>query len=278
MNAPPNAGRRRSRSFQWRLGAGLLLAAVAAFGSGEVGAGEAPDAEGPVQVRDEYKAPRRLPEPDPERFPGLKRLQPDADVWIDAKNKRVVVQAGVCLREGPIELFACNHRWIKNVDTNEVVRRGTKEYESIVTINAPAMAIHAGLLAVGAESGSPVRFRPDYQPAHGSVIHVTLHWTDAEGKARREKAQQWIRNTATGEALKQDWVFAGSRTVKTPNTKRPHYLAEDGNVICVSNFSDAMLDLPIRSTQANEALMFAAFTERIPPVGTPVTVVFEPKE
>ena len=110
------------------------------------------------------------------------------------------------------------------------------------------------------------------------MIRVTLHWTDGDGRPRRAKAQQWIRNTGTEQALRQDWVFAGSRTVNTRGTEKPHYLAEDGNVICVSNFTDAMLDLPIRSTQVNEGLMFSAYTERIPPVGTPVTIVLEPEK
>jgi len=38
-----------------------------------------------------------------------------------------------------------------------------------------------------------------------------------------------------------------------------------------------MLDLPIESSQANNALMFKAYTERIPPLGTPVTVLLRPK-
>jgi len=38
-----------------------------------------------------------------------------------------------------------------------------------------------------------------------------------------------------------------------------------------------MLDLPIESSQANNSLMFRAYTERIPPRGTPVTVLLKPK-
>ena len=38
----------------------------------------------------------------------------------------------------------------------------------------------------------------------------------------------------------------------------------------------ALLDLPIKSSKANSELAFEANTERIPPVGTKVTVIFEP--
>jgi hypothetical protein len=242
---------------------GLLLAA-------EPAAGSAP----PIQ--DDHQADERLPPPDPVAFPGLKRLRPDADVWLDPKNKRVVVQAGVCFREGPIEMFACNHEWLTDPLSGREIRRGTKEYESIVTINASAAVIHAALLAVGARSGSPARFAPRYEPAHGSVIHVTLHWRDAQGQLCRARAQQWVRNAATKQPLEHDWVFAGSRMVDVPGTDKKYYLADNGNVICVSNFTDAMLDLPIASTQVNERLMFEAFTENIPPLGTPVTIVLQP--
>src|SRR5262245_2336776 len=54
------------------------------------------------------------------------------------------------------------------------------------------------------------------------------------------------------------------------------YLANGGDVVCVSNFESALLDLPIKSSSANAALIFEADTERIPPVGTKVTVIFEP--
>ena len=52
---------------------------------------------------------------------------------------------------------------------------------------------------------------------------------------------------------------------------------EAGEFVCVVNFPSATLDLPIPSSQANENLMFDAFTENIPLVGTKVQVTFKPK-
>ena len=37
-----------------------------------------------------------------------------------------------------------------------------------------------------------------------------------------------------------------------------------------------MLDLPIASSKENEDLVFEAWTERIPPLDTPVVVILEP--
>ena len=45
----------------------------------------------------------------------------------------------------------------------------------------------------------------------------------------------------------------------------------------MSNFSSAMLDVPVRSSDSNAALLFDAFTERIPPIGTPVTIILTPR-
>jgi len=51
-----------------------------------------------------------------------------------------------------------------------------------------------------------------------------------------------------------------------------------GDLICVSNFPDSVLDLPIQSTDSDASLLFEAFTEHIPSRGTPVTLVLAPKK
>ncbi len=71
----------------------------------------------------------------------------------------------------------------------------------------------------------------------------------------------------TEREMSQPWVFAGSRFWKDEETGEQYYQAEGGDFICVSNFGTAMLDIPIESSQSNMELAFAAFTERIPPLG-----------
>jgi len=44
----------------------------------------------------------------------------------------------------------------------------------------------------------------------------------------------------------------------------------------VSNFSTALLDIPVESSQSDAELLFEAFTERIPPRGTPVRLTLKP--
>jgi len=67
-----------------------------------------------------------------------------------------------------------------------------------------------------------------------------------------------------------DFLFAGSGFARTKAGKEV-YQAESGSLICVANFSDSLLDVSVRSTASNDAgLLFEAWTERVPPVGTEV--------
>lgn len=195
---------------------------------------------------------------------GLAKLSKTGDVWLDTKRKAVVIDGQVCLREGQLEMFACP--------------KGTKEHESIVSLNCRAQEVHAGLLAAGAKPGSPVSFQPEYKPAAGQVVDVYVLWKDAAGEKRQVRAQEWIKDIKTQKEMTYDWVFAGSGFWKDPDTGQEFYKANDGDLICVSNFTTAMLDLPVASSQANDELMFEAFAERVPPRGTKVRVVLIPRK
>src|SRR5581483_8695925 len=154
---------------------------------------------------------------------------------------------------------------------------GTKEHESVLSVPVAAERVHAALLLIGAEQGTPVEFVPEYKSATGSEVDVSLYWTDESGKRRSAWAQDWVQDASTGKALKHPWVFAGSRFWRDEQTGKETYLANMGELICVSNFSSAMLDLPIESSDKAGQLLFTAYTERIPPLDTKVTIVLTPK-
>jgi hypothetical protein len=193
----------------------------------------------------------------------LKRLTPEGDVWIDSKNKQVVMQGEVCLTKGPLEMFA--------------VTKGTKEHEAVVAVNTKAFVVHSALLAVGAQSGNTVKYEPKFLPASGTKIDIWIYWTDDKGEQHKARAQDWVKDVKTKQPMKYPWVFAGSGFYLDEATKKQYYMAEAGDFICVSNFPDAMLDIPVESTSDNDDLLFEAFTENIPPKGTKVTVVLIPE-
>jgi hypothetical protein len=74
--------------------------------------------------------------------------------------------------------------------------------------------------------------------------------------------------------MREQWVFAGSSFWTDPTDGKEYYQADGGDLICVSNTATAMLDLPIESSQSNEALLFEIFEGRVPARGTPVEIVF----
>ncbi len=184
-------------------------------------------------------------------------------MWVDPKEKTVIVDGQVSLREGMLEMFACT--------------RNTKEHESVVSANTKAYIVHAALLGLGAEPGHPAQWVPDYKPPAGTEIEITVFWLDEKGKEQTTRAQEWVKDIRTGKAMTHPWVFAGSRFWTDEETGKKYYQAEGGDFICVSNFSTAMLDIPIESSQSNAELGFEAFAERIPPLGAPVRLILKPK-
>ena len=197
-----------------------------------------------------------------DKVEGLKRILRDYDVWIDLKRKLVIAEGYVCLREGALEMFACP--------------TGTKEHESIVALNCKAFHIHAALVAVGAKPVHPVKFDPEYVPAQGTSVKIDVLWRDREGKNRRVSARKWVKDHKTGKLLEHDWVFGGSQFWKEPGSPKELYLAEDGDLICVSNFTTATLDLPIESSAEAEDVLFVANTPEIPALKTRVRLVLTP--
>jgi len=248
-------------------------------------------ASGPgLSIEEEPAGEPPLPPPLVDDPKGLQRLHPDYPVWIDSQRKHVLMVGRICQRRAPLELFAC--------------LRGSKEHESVVVVESKAYVVHAGLLAVGAEPGSAVQFVPEFQPASGTEIEVTVVWEDESGRRRQARAQDWVRDvagmysifegvvanpfdeelnlddqSAAWKNMEYPWVFAGSQFLRDERTGQQYYQADgEGDLICVSNFPSAVLDVPIRSSDSNAALLFETYTERIPALGTPVTLILTPRK
>ena len=206
-----------------------------------------------------------------------KPLLPDGSLLLETatlggkpKPIRLLVRAEVCLRKGPLELFLCRTR--------------SKEHEAIVRSGVEPRLLHAGLLALGLAPGSPVQYvdpktrEEAYRPASGPAVRVTLHYK-LNGKSETKPAQQWVLDRKANKPMAQDWVFAGSTFYQDPDDPEqpPYYMANNGDVISLSNFPSAMLDLPVQSTQDNEQLGYEALTDAIPPLYSGVWVILDGK-
>jgi len=193
---------------------------------------------------------------------GTTRLLSDGNLWLDRNRNRLIVDGYVAIDQGPLEMFACPV--------------ATKEHEAVVAVLSTAKAIHAGLLALGAIQGTPVSFTPDYRPATGQRIAIWVMWKNQQGEVEKCPAQNWIQVTGTEKTLELDWVFAGSSFWKDPSTGQEYYQADSGDLVCVSNFSTATLDLPVESSGSDANLLYSAYAGRVPPRGTPVRLVLIP--
>jgi hypothetical protein len=191
------------------------------------------------------------------------RIGKQEEIWIDAKAKEVIIAGTVCLNEGALEMFMCPQQ--------------TKEHESVISANALASQVHASLIALGADPGKSTSWDPEYRAAYGPTIEITLIWHDAKkDKQVSMSANKWIRNVKTKKPLAHQWVFGGSEFWQDPDTGEQVYYGDSGELVCLSNFSTATIDVNVESSESNAGLLFEAFTENIPPVGTKVYAVLKP--
>lgn len=212
--------------------------------------------------------------------PHAKQLGKEADLWIDLKSKRVYIDGYVSMKRGPLEMLACPV--------------GTKEHESVVALFAKSSDVHAALLAIGAQSGTTARWDPEFLPPTGQAVFVWIAYRDPkptpepEGERKPQPfvpddefkivdARKWVRRIETKEELSEPWVFSGSSFWTDPEGGTEHYSANAGDMICVSNFSTAMLDVPFASSADAGNVLFEPFDERIPIRGTPVRLVLVPQ-
>jgi hypothetical protein len=232
----------------------------------------------PAPARQEAKA-----EPKPESLPEFPKLDPkntvtalnpDKTIFAEVagegnqkKVKRIALACEVCLREGPLEVFLC--------------KKGTKEHESIVRIDADAQIIHAALVATGAEPGKPTQFvdpkteEPKWKAATGAKIDVTVHYTKG-GKTFTHPAQDWIWDHKKKAAMPHGWVFSGSVTIADPDSGKKFYGANSGDIISISNFPYSMLEIPVEISKDDAFLTYEAKTDKIPPLFSKVWVILAP--
>jgi len=192
----------------------------------------------------------------------LLRLDKASPVWIDKSRKQVVLIGTACKADYPLEFFAT------------YPDRG---YESVVVVFTQPSVVHAALLALGAKVGKPVQFQPTYVPPTGTEVEIDVCWKDKDGKRQQTPAQQLVRDIKTKQPLDVNWVFAGSMFWEDEATGTKSYLADRGDFITVLNVPTALLDVPIESASALGSRLFEGFTERLPPPGTPVTLILKPK-
>ena len=211
--------------------------------------------------------PPPVPNDDPSRVYGKVPedwiQMPGQATWIDMKNGSVIIDGVICRKTGLLELLVCTG--------------GFKLHESVIAAHTKPSVVMAALLAVKAIPGGPAEFEPEFKPAHGTQIDMTVRWMEGDEEVV-VPAQDLIIDRNTQDVVDLPWVLAGSGMWKGVDGG-PERFASDhtGDFVCVSNFASCMMDLPAQLTDSNEMLSFTPNTELVPPLGTKVRMVFTPR-
>ena len=186
------------------------------------------------------------------------RVFKEQEIWIDLKNKQVIVGGKICLDAGPLEMLICPGN--------------TKAHESVVSANAESWQVHAALTGIGATPGTPCRWNPEYTPAWGPKIDLKMMWRDEKTKQVKSiDGKQWVLNIDTQKPMTTELVFGGSFFSPAIDGGQPQYQANAGELICLANFGSSTIDLQV--SKENIDLFFEANTPLIPPVNTQVYTV-----
>lgn len=159
--------------------------------------------------------------------------------------------------------------------------RDTREYESLVVIDAKAAEVHAGLLLIGLEPGSPggwkregERFVP-VEP-NGEPVHVRLVYQGEKGRTEAA-VEDWIRvrrdDGASEPMPAMEFVFAGSGFRVLQGAER--YLGDvEGTVVGLTTFGTEVIApraMHHPSAQIEQPSLMAR-NEVMPKVNEPVVV------
>ena len=205
------------------------------------------------------------------KAPAAKGIVKLPHLRVDLARRQVAIDANVCLRIGFLEVLLCR-RATKDC--------ASKEHESILRTDARAADIHAGLMLLGLRRGKPAELMParEGQPAvwlppRGPEVKLLLRWKDKAGKQHEADPVKWLAGPKGGKPIApKKWVFVGSDILPDGG----YWADTSGDIISVSNFASAVIDVPFKSTSVNDFLEFTANTAAIPPKGTPVEVIIIP--
>lgn len=213
-------------------------------------------------------------------------------IIIDRQDKRIDIEASICLDKGMLELIACT--------------KGTKEHESIVAVSARPAHIHAALLLIGATKGNPaMRKLIDGQekrwielPPQGDLIKVSLVLKKEDEQLIELPISKFVspHNPNFADQIDGDkenhnkvqkkneikrfaptFLFSGSQ-IRSDGPGPGQYLADkSGNVISISTFGDELLCLPDVLGHSNASLIWQVNTTTVPKVGTKVILRLRPQ-
>lgn len=201
-------------------------------------------------------------------------------ITINAEKRYLDVSSTVCLEEGSLEFIAC--------------LKGTKEHESIITVEARPSHIHTALLLLGAKAGHPairkVVGEGDDEhwidlPPKGSPVSISFVVTDKDGKQAERPLTDFLSRSnqeedeETQKAAKdrlKTFLFAGSHLTDNEEGPKTYLADKSGSVISLSTFGDELLCLPEVLGHENHALQWEIDPTHLPKLDSKIILRLRP--
>ena len=195
----------------------------------------------------------------------FRELLASMGVRLDRAARTLRVDGWVNMQKGLVEVFAC--------------APDGKTHEAVVVIDCVPSGLHAGLLALGLEPGTPVELGTDaeYKPPTGALIDIRVRWRDAAGRERIAHAEDWVWNQLEERAMhRAPWIFAGSFLQESPGVPGERTYAANYVKSVVTTYHDASSVIENPSVAGADDTVYYAHEAVLPPAGTPVRVEFAP--
>lgn len=182
-------------------------------------------------------------------------------IVVDTKAREVRLEGSVCLQKGALELFVCS--------------QNSREHESVIVVKAKPSHVTFALSLLGLAPGKP-GFTTEggaFSPPAGEVLDVAARFKGPDGKDVEVPAWRLMCLAGSEEGLDRaiEWVYVGR-----PEEAAMRAADREGTVVCLSNFTEAVIDVPFESTSVNASLLYVANPKVVPPRGTPVELVIRP--
>ncbi len=194
---------------------------------------------------------------------GKPRVLKSEHMQIDLANRKITIDAAVALLD--------NHDYLEFVLSGW----GEKTHESLLHTKATGKQIHFGLLMLGLQRGIPPEWiyvgqQPHFLPPRGPKVDLSVRWTDKKGKQHDKPVSAFIKKTGkNAPEPPETFVFIGSEVL----VDGAYWADQNGELISVSNFASAVLDVPFRSSDKEGQLAFMVDRKTLPKRGTAVQLI-----
>jgi len=173
------------------------------------------------------------------------------------------VSGWVNMQTGLVEVFACAPQG--------------KTHESVVVLDCIPSGLHAGLLALDLEPGTPVEFGTggEYRAPTGDPVLIEVRWRDAAGVEHTAAAEDWIWDLKLSAPMpRAAWIFAGSFMQTAIGREEESTYAADYIKSLATTYHDSSSVLENPHTDGIDDTVYYANEKAVPPVGTPIRAVF----